>query len=129
MFAGFGGFNNQTRVGIGAGTDDNGVNGRVVEQCPMIPMGGRNAKSGGTLLGTFQEEIGDGQDLGVGNAIDALSVDAANAAGPNEAKVEFIRHGTFTSDCDQPSKSCSASWIQQFYLRDFYMGYRFVLIR
>jgi len=85
MFPCLGRLDNQPGMGVGAGTDNNSVDRGVIEKNAVIRMRGRNGKIGGTLMGVFDKNIGNTDNLRVGNTIDTFGVDATNAARTDEA--------------------------------------------
>jgi len=80
-------------VRIRAGTDDNGFNLCVVQNGPVVSQGRWDLKIGGTLLGRFDNDVGNGDHIGFRDTVgQVLGVHPADAACANNAYVDMFGH-------------------------------------
>jgi hypothetical protein len=93
VLAGGGRFLDHLGVGVGAGTYDDGLDVGVLHNDPVILGGSRDTKVGSAFLGCLQDDIGYGQQVGVGNAKgQVLGVEAPYAPRANKPNDLFRRH-------------------------------------
>jgi hypothetical protein len=93
VFTSGGRFLDHVGVGVGARTDDDGLNIGIVHNDAMIPGGRGDVEVGGALLSRLQDDVGDSQKIGLGYAEGQMfGVEPSDPPCADKPNVDFRRH-------------------------------------